>query len=123
MKQVSKDGSPPESGRKQTQDRARHGAVGGTRRVASSWMASDGELTRRTPRILRYAAVRNLTGLSRTTLWRLERVGAFPKHVQLSSHTVGWIEADVIAWIRSKARQGSNERNEHGEFESPGADV
>ena len=68
-------------------------------------MSCEPDLARPTPRVLRYAAVRHLTGLSRTTLWRLERIGLLPKHVQLSSHSVGWIETDVIAWIQSKANE------------------
>ena len=50
-------------------------------------------------RVLRVDEVRKRTGLSRTTLWRLERRGAFPAHRQLSPGAVGWIEAEVEAWI------------------------
>jgi prophage regulatory protein len=50
-------------------------------------------------RILRVDQVMARTALSRTTLWRLERRGAFPARRQLSPGTVGWIEAEVEAWI------------------------
>jgi prophage regulatory protein len=43
------------------------------------------------------------TGLSRSTLWRLERRGAFPPHRQISTNAVGWLEEEVNAWIRSRA--------------------
>ena len=54
-------------------------------------------------RLLRFPAVRARTGLSRSTIWRLQRTGAFPRHVQLSPNTVAWLEDDVTSWIREKA--------------------
>jgi predicted DNA-binding transcriptional regulator AlpA len=42
------------------------------------------------------------TGLSRTTIWRIERHGAFPDRRQLSPGAVGWIEAEVEAWIANR---------------------
>lgn len=54
------------------------------------------------PRLLRARVVCERTGLSRTTLWRLERRGAFPRHRQLSANVVGWLEEEVTAWIRTR---------------------
>lgn len=53
-------------------------------------------------KILREPAVRLLTGLSRTTRWRLVRSGDFPAPVRLTTHTIGWIADDIEAWIRSR---------------------
>ena len=53
-------------------------------------------------RLLRFPDVRDRTGLSRSTLWRLERRGEFPKHRKLSPNTVGWVEEELTAWIQSK---------------------
>lgn len=55
-------------------------------------------------KLLRFAAVRERTGLSRSTVWPLERRGAFPKHIKVSANIVAWLEEDVIEWIRSKAK-------------------
>ena len=55
--------------------------------------------------ILRFPAVRARTGLSRVTVWRLEQRGGFPKHLKLSSNIVGWLETDIVAWIRSRVEQ------------------
>ena len=55
-------------------------------------------------KLLRFAAVRERTGLSRSTVWRLERRGGFPKHIKVSANIVAWLEEDVIEWIRSKAK-------------------
>jgi prophage regulatory protein len=54
-------------------------------------------------KFIRFTAVRERTGLSRSTIWRLERVGKFPKHHQISANAVAWIEQDVVNWIQSKA--------------------
>lgn len=53
-------------------------------------------------RILRAKEVQSMTGLSRTTLWRLERKGNFPARVPLSSSIVGWRLNDVEEWIRER---------------------
>lgn len=53
-------------------------------------------------KLLRFPAVRERTGLSRSTIWRLERQGAFPRHHRISANAVAWIEDDIATWIRSK---------------------
>jgi prophage regulatory protein len=55
-------------------------------------------------KLLRFTAVRERTGLSRSTVWRLERRGAFPKHIRVSANIVAWLEEDVVEWIRAKAK-------------------
>lgn len=55
-------------------------------------------------KLLRFTDVRERTGLSRSTVWRLERRGAFPKHIKVSANIVAWLEEDVVEWIRSKTR-------------------
>lgn len=58
--------------------------------------------------ILRIKKVCELTGLSRTTLWRLERAEKFPDRVQLSDRAVGWRWKDVEAWIKSRPLAGES---------------
>ena len=53
-------------------------------------------------KLLRFPAVRERTGLSRTTIWRLERHGDFPRHRRISANTVAWVEDEVMSWIQSK---------------------
>jgi len=57
-------------------------------------------------RFIRFSAVRDRTGLSRSTIWRLERTGDFPKHRRISLNAVGWLEAEVDAWVLSRERAG-----------------
>ncbi len=61
------------------------------------------------PRIVRDAEVRAMTGLSRVQRWRLERAGKFPVRVNLSERSIGWYEADILAWLASRPR-GLNKR-------------
>lgn len=53
-------------------------------------------------RIIRSREVQQLTGLSRTTLWRPERAGKFPLRVALCPGSVGWRLSEVEEWIRCR---------------------
>ncbi|KJY90369.1 MULTISPECIES: helix-turn-helix transcriptional regulator [Pseudoalteromonas] len=53
-------------------------------------------------RILRLEEVTQMVGLSRTTLWRMERKGAFPSRIPLSSRSVGWRSIDIENWMKNK---------------------
>jgi prophage regulatory protein len=55
-----------------------------------------------TDRVLRVAETQAVTGLGRTTLWRLERAGEFPKRRQVTRATVGYLESEVAEWLRSR---------------------
>jgi prophage regulatory protein len=60
--------------------------------------------------------VQELTGLSRSTIDRLESRGKFPKRVELSIQRVGWIVEEVDLWRRERVeerkRQGPPQRAE-----------
>jgi predicted DNA-binding transcriptional regulator AlpA len=43
-------------------------------------------------------------GLSRTTIWRLERSGRFPTRIRTSARLVAWLEEDVERWLAEQAR-------------------
>jgi prophage regulatory protein len=51
---------------------------------------------------MRFPEVRERVGLSRTSIWRLERAGIFPKRRRLSSNAVFWIESEIEEWLRSR---------------------
>jgi prophage regulatory protein len=55
-------------------------------------------------KILRTPDVVRLTGLSRVTLWRLERSKKFPARLQLTANSVGWRDDEVMQWIESRPR-------------------
>lgn len=60
------------------------------------------QILQRPPRFLRLTAVRDRTGLSRSTIYRLVTGGLFPRQVSLGPRCVGWLEADVNAWLESR---------------------
>ena len=55
-------------------------------------------------KILRLPEVTTLTGLSRVTLWRLERKGQFPVRLRLSANSVGWREDEILDWVDTRPR-------------------
>lgn len=57
-------------------------------------------------RFLRFTTIRERTGLSRSTIWRLERRGAFPRHRRISTNAVGWLEHEVDEWVESRLKLG-----------------
>lgn len=52
-----------------------------------------------TKRILRPAEAWAKAGVSRSTIYRLEAKGRFPKRVKIGDHASGYIESEVDAWI------------------------
>jgi len=52
--------------------------------------------------LLRLPAVQKLTGLSRSSIYRLEALGKFPKRVRLSERAVAWREQDLVNWNEAR---------------------
>ena len=44
-----------------------------------------------------------ITGFSKSTAYRLEQEGTFPKRRKLSSLAVGWTRAELEEWVASRA--------------------
>ncbi len=55
-------------------------------------------------RVLRTTEVIRRIGLSRSTLWRLERAHDFPERVHLGVNSVGWLETDIDSWLNNRRR-------------------
>lgn len=53
-------------------------------------------------RLLPWPKVKAITGLSRTTAWRLQKAGDFPPPVVISPGRVGWRESELQAWKASR---------------------
>jgi len=45
-----------------------------------------------------------ITGLSRTTWWRLEHYGKAPKRRRISANGVGWLLSELTDWMHSCQR-------------------
>ena len=55
-----------------------------------------------TTAIIRRPEVCKITGLSYSTIFRMERAGRFPSRRRLGHHSVGWVLAEVLAWIDAR---------------------
>jgi prophage regulatory protein len=58
--------------------------------------------------ILRLPGVKKSTGLSRSSIYDKMKRGEFPAPVKIGQRAVGWIEAEVEAWLKTRmqARDG-----------------
>jgi prophage regulatory protein len=59
-------------------------------------------------RIVRIREVLRMVGLSRSTIWRLEREDKFPKHRNMGSRLVGWLDTEIHEWINGRFENGSH---------------
>lgn len=66
-------------------------------------------------RFLPWRKVQDITGLGRTTAWRLRRTGDFPHPVPISPGRVAWRERDIALWNETR---GSPEALAHA-LQSP----
>ncbi len=57
-----------------------------------------------TSALLRLRDVQKFTGLSRSTIYRLEAAGDFPQRVRLSERASAWHENELIEWRDSRPR-------------------
>ena len=55
-------------------------------------------------RLLRRAEVEARCGLSRTTIYRLMRAGAFPAPIRVGQRSVRWPEKEVEEWLAGRPR-------------------
>ena len=54
-------------------------------------------------RFLGEIEVARITDLSRTTRWRLERDGRFPRKRHISANRIGWLQSEILEWMESRA--------------------
>jgi prophage regulatory protein len=59
-------------------------------------------------KILRLPTVKDLTGLSRSTIYLRISKKEFPAPISLGGRAVGWVEADVNAWLMDKIAAGQS---------------
>jgi prophage regulatory protein len=58
-------------------------------------------------KILRESEVAVMTGTSRTTRWRLEREGRFPRRRLIADRAIGWLQEEVEVWMRDRPSVGA----------------
>jgi prophage regulatory protein len=53
-------------------------------------------------RFVRERECREISGLSRSTRWRLQRAGRFPQRRQISPGCTGWLMSEISAWLSER---------------------
>lgn len=56
--------------------------------------------------ILKLPAVIQRTGLSRTTIYALIAQGRFPKQINISERSVGWVASEIEQWLEDRVASG-----------------
>ncbi len=55
-------------------------------------------------KILRFPEVEEKIGLSRSTVWRLEKTGKFPQRVRIGLRGIGWYESEIDDFLANRER-------------------
>jgi len=55
--------------------------------------------------ILRRKKVEAKTGLSRSTIYDLIKIGGFPAPIKVGPKAVGWLEHEIEAWLAAKVEE------------------
>ncbi len=58
-------------------------------------------------RLLRRREVEAITGLARSTIYRLMKDGTFPRPIRVGPSAVRWRLSDIEAWMASRPTTGS----------------
>ena len=65
-------------------------------------------LTLQAPRLLALREVMAITGLARSTIYKLKAQGRFPVPLRVTDHAVRWILREILEFIASCPRAGSD---------------
>lgn len=57
------------------------------------------------PRLLRVEEVSEKVGLAKSTIFKLARVGKFPKQIKLTAQSSAWVESEINTWINKQIEQ------------------
>ena len=58
--------------------------------------------------IIRLKQVKDMTGLSRTTIYRFMSINEFPKQIKLGPKSSGWLIDEVDEWIKRQIQIRDN---------------
>lgn len=83
---------------------AMHVAESASRSIEMSGSTVENQTTacRNTIKLLRLHQVMEMTGLRKTKIYELDAEGVFPRRVRITAHSVGWVEAEVQAWLAQR---------------------
>lgn len=58
-----------------------------------------------TDRLLTLRDVKALTTLSKPTIYKLIKIGGFPKQLRIAHQKVAWLDSEVRDWVTQRALQ------------------
>lgn len=57
------------------------------------------------PHLLRLSEVREITRLSKSSIYTYMNAGTFPKSISLGTRSVAWLASEVNLWIENRITQ------------------
>jgi prophage regulatory protein len=60
--------------------------------------------------VVRLPEVRRMTGLGRSTIYRLQAGQQFPQSIKLSIRAVGWLEREVQEWLTERVASSRDDK-------------
>jgi prophage regulatory protein len=62
----------------------------------------------KTNNMIRMNVVKEMTGLSRSTIYQFIKDGKFPEQIKLGDRASGWLEAEVDDWLQERIKRSRN---------------
>ena len=56
--------------------------------------------------IYRLPQVKAVTGLSRSSVYKLQSLGSFPQSLKLGPRCIGWRADEITTWVETRQRGG-----------------
>lgn len=66
-----------------------------------------------THKIIRLPAVKDQTGLSRSSVYLRMSKGEFPQSISLGDRAIGWLEEEINQWIEDKIIESKSSGDNH----------
>jgi len=63
-------------------------------------------------KIIRLPAVKDKTGISRSSIYLRMSKGEFPKSISLGDRAIGWLESDIKQWLEDKIQASKSLKSE-----------
>lgn len=61
-----------------------------------------------THRFLRLSVIKNITGLSRSTIYMRIAEKRFPKPIKLGDRAIAWLESDINTWMEQQIKSSQH---------------
>ena len=62
-------------------------------------------------KLLMLSQVREIVPYSASHIWRLERLGQFPRRIRLGGNRVAWLQSEVNSWVEGKIASRTSDKD------------